>query len=117
MSYETGALKKGYDSYTATEHAERPRVAGFVNVQQLSFSWPVSTWRCTEQKKQLGDVTLQDFSKNIALVGVLAITHESIMLMEEAKVLVSQVQHDVANDLDSKRYYMSMWSLPLSLHH
>jgi SAM-dependent methyltransferase len=105
---KVGALKNGYDGYAATKHADRLREAGFANVSEQSYIWPIGTWQSTEQQKQLGEITLENFNKNLNLVGAKVIAHESVMSAEEAQSLVAEVQQDLKHDLESKRYYMSM---------
>jgi hypothetical protein len=121
---KVGALKNGYNGYAATKHADRLREAGFANISEQSYIWPMGAWQSTEQQKQLGEITLENFSKNLNLVGAKVIAHESAMSAEEAQSLVAEVQEDLKHDLESKRSYMSIYvprcphisiSLPVNL--
>ena len=80
---------------TAKDHKERLEAAGFVDVQERSFKWPINTWPADKRMKQLGVWSREN---TFALLEALALAPFTRFLgwsVDEVQVLLAKCRRDI----------------------
>ena len=107
--FQESSRSNGIDIDGTYRHAQRMRDAGFVDVRERVFKWPVGGVRgCTREEKAIGELLYQDLPMLIEGVTATVIGHGGLrgMNAQQALTLADEAKHDVAENADRRGYYM-----------
>ena len=93
----TGAKKLGRDWSCATKYKQYMRDAGFVDVQERQYKWPINTWPKAKQYKTLGSWVLQNFLNGVHAASMAVLSRGLGMSREEVEMLLVDVRNDLGN--------------------
>lgn len=80
--------------------------AGFVDIVERHFQWPINTWARGEHMKILGTYFQEDLNKALDGLGMAVLTRGGGMSKEEVLVMAAEVRKDLVNK--SIHAYMPM---------
>lgn len=98
----------GLDYYTTTKHVKRFTDLGFVDVNEHCTRWPLGEWAETDREKEIGRLTLQNFSRFVDTAGEALLTMHDAMSETEAKEVVQKAKEDLIHDCVEKQFYLMM---------
>ena len=92
-----GATNLGRDWTCTTKYKQYMEEAGFVDVQERQYQWPINTWPKGKRAKTLGAWVLQNFSDGINAMSMAVLTRGLGMSREEIEILLVDVRKDLSN--------------------
>ena len=98
----------GLDYRATAKHVERLRELGFVDVHEKELKWPLGVWSHSEQERQIGALTLENFRTFLATAGIDIITQDPGISAQEAKRLVADAENDLQENCSTRRFYLNM---------
>ena len=99
----------GIDIDDTYKHAQQMRDAGFTDVRERVFEWPIGSARATAQeKKAIGDLQQQNLPVLIEGVTRTALQHGGVpgMTAQELQTLADEAKRDVVENADRHGFYM-----------
>lgn len=107
--FQESSRNNGIDIDGTYKHAQQMRDAGFTDVRERVFKWPVGSARgSTEDEKTIGDLQYQNMQLLIGGVTETTIQHGSLqeMTAQEMQTLAAEAKLDVIENADRHGYYM-----------
>jgi hypothetical protein len=81
----------------SADYVRHFKEAGFVDVVEKHFQWPMNPWPKGDRMKLLGSYWLEDMSKGVEGLGMAALTRAGGMTIEEVKELAGRAREDLKN--------------------
>ena len=107
--FQESSRSNGVDIDDTYRHAQRMRDAGFTDVRERVFKWPVGGARAgTEEEKAIGDLQYQNLQVLIEGVTGMAVQHGYLRETNKqmARALADEAKRDVVENSDKRGYYM-----------
>lgn len=107
--FQESSRSNGIDIDDTYRHAQQMRDAGFTDVRERVFNWPVGTAKAsTPEEKAIGELQNQNLQVLIGGVTGTAVQHGDLpgMTAEQAHTLADEAKRDVAENADKHGYYM-----------
>ncbi len=93
-----GTAKLGKDWTKVTKYKEMMEQAGFVDVVERKYEWPVGTWARGKRMKMLGMWYREDLLVGLQGFTVAVLTRALGMSKEEVEVLLVGVREDIRSN-------------------
>jgi hypothetical protein len=91
------ATKRGANLDVAETYKDAMIEAGFEDVKEVVFPWPIGTWAKNALHKQIGAWFHKDVSEGIEGIAMGLLTRMIGMAKEEVEVLTARAQEDMLN--------------------
>ncbi|KAL6716689.1 hypothetical protein ACLMJK_006257 [Lecanora helva] len=107
--FQESSRKNGINIDDTYKHAQQMRDAGFVDVRERVFKWPVGVARAsTHEEKAIGNLQYQNVQVLIGGVTNTAVQHDDLsnMTAQQAQTLAEEAQLDVTENSVRHGYYM-----------
>ena len=107
--FQESSRSNGIDVDSTYKHARWMRDAGFVDVRERVFRWPVGGGRArSREEKTIGDLQYQNLPLLIGGVTETAIQHGDLhgLTAQEARALADEAKRDVVENADRHGFYM-----------
>jgi len=107
--FQESSMSNGIDIDDTYKHAQQMRDAGFTDVRERVFKWPVGSARAsTQEEKVIGDLLYQNLQVLIGGVTRTAVQHGDLrgMTAQQAQALADEAKRDVVENADRHGYYM-----------
>lgn len=106
--FQESSRSNGIDIDGTYKHARWMRDAGFVDVRERAFRWPVGGGRASSQEKAIGNLQYQNLPLLIGGVTETAIQHGDLrgLTAQEARVLADEAKRDVVENADKHGFCM-----------
>lgn len=101
--------KNGVDIDDTYRHAQQMRDAGFTDVRERVFKWPVGSARAgSPEEKAIGDLQYMSLQEVVAGVTTTAVQVGELrgMAAQEAEALADEAKRDVLENADRRGYHM-----------
>lgn len=89
--------KLGRPLNSCTGYQEQLTAAGFVNIVETRFKWPMNTWPKDSKYKNVGAWCAENFSQGVEAVSLMLFTNVLGWTKEEVDFLLVDVRKDVKN--------------------
>ena len=106
---QQGSRDNGIDIHSVYKHAQQMWDAGFTDVRERFFNWPVGSARArTQEEKTIGDLQIQNMLLLIEGVTQTAIRdgHLRGMTTQQVQALADEAKRDIVENADRHGYYM-----------
>lgn len=107
--FQESSRNNGIDLDDTYRHAQQMRDAGFVDVRERVFKWPVGSGRAsTKEEKEIGELQYRNVQDLIGGVTETAVRHGHLpgMTAQQARRLADEAKRDVAVNADRHGYFM-----------
>ncbi|KAL8305345.1 hypothetical protein RB597_003803 [Gaeumannomyces tritici] len=104
--WQEGAAKSGLQLLTAEQHKAVLEQAGFVNIVERNFKWPLNTWPKDPKYKELGSWVYEVTSSGLQAMTMALFTRVLGWSAEAVELFLVDVRKDVGN-----RRYHAYWSI------
>jgi len=107
--FQESSRSNGIDIDDTYKHAQQMRDAGFTDVRERVFKWPVSSARAsTPEEKAIADLLYQNLQVLIEGVTGTAVQHGDLrgMTAQQVQALADEAKRDVVENADRPGYYM-----------
>lgn len=107
--FQESSRSNGIDIDDTYRHAQQMRDAGFTDVRERVFEWPVGSARAsTKEEKAIGDLQYQNLQLLIGGVTGIAVQHGYLreMSAQQAQALADEAKRDIVENADRHGYYM-----------
>ena len=107
--FQQSSTSNGIDIDDSYRHAQQMRDAGFIDVRERVFKWPVGSARAnTKEEKAIGDLLYQNLQVLIEGVTTIAIQHGHLgeLNAQQAQAQADEAKRDVVENADKHGYYM-----------
>lgn len=107
--FQGSSRNNGIDTDGTYKHAQQMRDAGYTDVRERVFKWPVgSTWTSNQTEKAIGDLLGQNLQVLIEGVTKTAIQHGQLQEIadRQAQALGIAAKRDVIENSEKHGYYM-----------
>ena len=107
--FQESSRSNGIDIDDTYRHAQQMRDAGFIDVRERVFKWPVGSVRAsTTEEKAIGDLLNQNLQVLIEGVTGTAVRHGFLREMnaEQAQAQADKAKRDIVENADRHGYYM-----------
>jgi hypothetical protein len=89
--------KLGRPLNSCTKYKQQLADAGFVNIVETQFKWPMNTWPKDNKYKNVGAWAAENFSQGVQAVSLMLFTNVLGWSVDEVEVLLIDVRKDVKN--------------------
>ena len=106
--FQESSRSNGIDVDGTSKHARQMREAGFVDVRERVFKWPIGGGRAgTAEEKAIGELQLRNIPLLIAGVTATVIQHGGLrgMSAQQVEALADEAKRDVVENADRHGYY------------
>ena len=107
--FQESSRRNGIDIDDTYRHAQQMRDAGFTDVRERVFKWPVGSGRASnEEEKAIGDLQYQNVQGLIGSVTGTAVQHGYLQQLttQQALALADEAKRDVVENADRRGFYM-----------
>jgi len=107
--FQESSRSNGIDIDDTYKHAQQMRDAGFTDVRERVFKWPVSSARAsTPEEKAIAELLYQNLQVLIEGVTGTAVQHGDLrgMTAQQVQALADEAKRDVVENADRHGYYM-----------
>lgn len=96
----------------ASKHKERLLAAGFIDIQETLFKWPINAWPKDKHMKKIGLFSCENTSQALEAFAMAPLTRFLGWSKEEVQVLTAGARADLKNP--RLHAYWTMWVLPFT---
>ena len=107
--FQESSKNNGIDLDDTYRHAQQMRDAGFVDVRERVFKWPIGGARAnTQEEKAIGVLQYRNLQALIGGVTDTAVEHCHLpeMTAQRARMLADEAKRDIVENSDRHGYYM-----------
>ncbi|KAL6712831.1 hypothetical protein ACLMJK_009543 [Lecanora helva] len=110
--FQASARNNGIDVDATYKHAQQLRDAGFVDVREGVFTWPVGSGRArTADEAAIGEMQVQNMQALVGNVTETVVRKGGLLgeiTAEQARKLAEEARRDVVENADVHGYYMHL---------
>lgn len=96
----------GLDYNVTEKHVAGLTAAGFVDVKEETFHWPIGTWPEDDRERKMGEIAQENVSRFLSLAGKSILMNGGFMSEDEAEKSVQAAKEDLLQINEKKLYYL-----------